>query len=46
MTKNDADVTMATLRTYNGGENLSTAFQNYLEEKGMRSEFTVPHSPQ
>ena len=39
MTKNDAGVTMSTLRIYNGGDNLSTAFQNYLKEK--RNETTV-----
>ena len=28
-----------------GGEYLSCAFQNYLKEKGIRHELTVPHSP-
>ena len=32
--------------TDNGGEYLSSAFQNYLKEKGIRHELTMPHSPQ
>lgn len=32
-----------TLRTDNGGEYLSTELQNYLKEKGIRHELTVPH---
>ena len=35
-----------TLRTDNGGEYTSTEFQNYLKEKGIRHELTVPESPQ
>lgn len=34
------------MRTDNGGEYLSTEFQNYLKEKGIRHELTVPHSPE
>ena len=46
VTTNDARETIGTLRTDNGGEYLSTEFQNYLKEKGIRHELTVPHSPQ
>ena len=35
-----------TLRTDNGGEYTSMEFQNYLKEKGIRHELTVPDSPQ
>ena len=45
-TTNDAGRAIGTLRTDNGGEYLSSAFQNYLKEKGIRHELTVPHSPQ
>ena len=34
------------MRTDIGGEYLSTKLQNYLKEKGIRHELTVPHSPQ
>ena len=36
---------IGTLRTDNGGGYLSTELQNYLKEKGIRHELTVPHSP-
>ena len=36
---------IGTLRTDNGGGDLSTELQNYLKEKGIRHELTVPHSP-
>ena len=42
----DAGRAIGTLRTDNGGEYLSSAFQNYLKERGIRHELTVPHSPQ
>ena len=45
-TTNAAGRGIGTLRTDNGGEYLSSAFQNYLKEKGIRHELTVPHSPQ
>ena len=35
-TSNDAGRAIETLRTDNGGEYLSFAFQNYLNEKGIR----------
>ena len=44
-TSNDAARAIGTLRTDNGGEYLSSASQNYLNEKGIRHELTVPHSP-
>ena len=43
---NQADCKIKTLRTDNGGEYMSTDFQNYLKEKRIRHETTVPHSPQ
>ena len=45
-TTNNAGRAIGTLRTDNGGEYLSSAFQNYLKERGIRHEFTVRHSPQ
>ena len=45
-TTSDAGRAIGTLRTDNGGEYLSSAFQNYLKERGIRHELTVPHSPQ
>ena len=45
-TTNAAGRAIGTLRTDNGGEYLSSAFQNYLKEKGIRHELTVPHCPQ
>ena len=45
-TTNAAGRAIGTLRTDNGGEYLSSAFQNYLHKKGIRHELTVPHSPQ
>ena len=45
-TTNNAGRAIGTLRTDNGGEYLSSAFQNYLKEKGIRNELTVPHSRQ
>ena len=35
-----------TLRTDNGGEYLSTEFQDYLKSKGSRHELTILHTPQ
>ena len=45
-TTNEVGKAIGTLRTDNGGEYLSTEFQNYLKVKGIRHELTVPHSPQ
>jgi len=45
-TANAAGRAIGTLRTDNGGEYLSSTFQTYLKEKGIRHELTVPHSPQ
>ena len=43
---NQADCKIKTLRTDNGGEYMSAEFQNFLKEKGIHHETTVPHSPQ
>ena len=45
-TTNAAGRAIRTLWMDNGGEYLSSAFQNYLKEKGIRHELTVPHCPQ
>ena len=45
-TTNEVGRAIGHLRTDNGGEYLSCAFQNYLKERGIRHELTVPHSPQ
>ena len=44
-TTSDAGRAIGTLRTHHGGDYLSSAFHNYLKEKGIRHELTVPHSP-
>ena len=43
---NQVDYKIKTLRTDNGGEYMSAEFQNFLKEKGIHHETTVPHSPQ
>jgi hypothetical protein len=44
---NQAECKIKTLRTDNGvSEYTSTEFQDFLKEKGIRHETTVPHSPQ
>ena len=43
---NESGEHIGTLRTDNGGEYLSTEFENYLTSKGIRHELTVPYSPQ
>ena len=43
---NEAGRSIGILRTDNGGENLSTEFQDYLKAKGIKHELTVPYSPQ
>ena len=43
---NDVGKAIGTLRADNGSEYLSTELKNYLKEKGIRHELTVPHSPQ
>jgi len=40
---NDAGRATGTLRTDNGGEYLSSAFQKYLKDKGITHELTVTH---
>ena len=43
---NQADCKIKTLLTDNGREYMSAEFPNFLKEKGIRHETTVPHSPQ
>ncbi|CAB4035006.1 Retrovirus-related Pol poly from transposon TNT 1-94 [Paramuricea clavata] len=43
---NEAGRSIGILRTDNGGEYLSTEFQDYLKAKGIKHELTVPYSPQ
>ena len=43
---NEAGRSIGILRTDNGGEYLSTEFQDYLKAKGIKYELTVPYSPQ
>ena len=43
---NQADCKIKTLRTSNTHEYMSAEFQNFLKEKGIHHESTVPHSPQ
>ena len=43
---NSVGKAIGTLRMDNGSKYLSTELQNYLKEKGIRHELTVPHSPQ
>ena len=44
---NQADCKIKTLRTDNGGEYASTCeFEDFLKEKGIRHETTVPHAAQ
>ena len=42
---NQADCKIKTLRTDNGGEYMFAEFQNFLKEKCIHHETTVPHSP-
>jgi transposase InsO family protein len=42
---NQAECKIKTLRTDNGSEYISTEFQDFLKEKGIRHETTVPYSP-
>ena len=37
---------ISTLRTDNGGEYLSSDFQEFLKEKGIRHELTILHTPE
>ena len=46
VTTNDNGKKIGTLQTDNGGEYMSTEFHDYLKEKGIRHELTVPDSPQ
>ena len=37
---------ISTLRIDNGGEYISSDFQEFLKEKGIRHELTIPHTPE
>jgi hypothetical protein len=43
---NEAGCKIGTLRTDNGGEYMSSEFEKYLKEKGIKHETSVAHSPQ
>ena len=43
---NESGERIVRLRTDNGGEYVSTDFQEYLKSKGIQHELTVPYSPQ
>ena len=43
---NQAECKIKTLQTDNGGEYMSKEFEDFLKEKGIRHETTVPHSSQ
>ena len=46
VTTNDCGQRIGTLRTDNGGEYVSTEFKDYLKQRGIKQELTVPYSPQ
>ena len=43
---NETGCKIGCLRTDNGGEYMSEAFESYLKEKGIKHESSVPHCPQ
>ena len=43
---NEAVCKIGTLRTDNGGEYMSSEFENYLKKKGIKHETSVTHCPQ
>ena len=43
---NEAQLTIGTIRTDNGGEYTSHAFETYLQENGIKHETTIPYNPQ
>lgn len=43
---NQSEERIGTLRSDNGGEYLSGAFDEYLKSRGIRHELTVPHTPE
>lgn len=46
LVENYAGESVGTLRTDNGGEYLSTEFQQYLKTQGIRHERTIPKTPE
>jgi len=43
---NETGQTIGTLRSDNGGEYVSSEFENYLKSRGIRHQLTVRHTPQ
>ena len=43
---NSAECQIGTLRTDNGGEYITTDFENYLKRKGIKHETSVARCPQ
>ena len=43
---NEAQITIGTIRTDNGGEYTSHAFETYLQENGIKHQTTIPYNPQ
>ncbi len=44
--ENEFDTKIKCLRTDNGGEYTSKAFEDFLKSKGIKHELTVPYTPQ
>ena len=42
---NEAQLTIDTIRTDNGGEYTSHAFETYLQENGIKHQTTIPYNP-
>ena len=43
---NEAQLTIGTIRTDNGGEYSSHAFETLLQENGIKHQTTIPYNPQ
>lgn len=43
---NEAQITISTIRTNNGGEYTSRVFENYLQENVIKHQTTIPYNPQ
>ena len=46
LVENESGLRLRALRTDNGGEYMSHAFQDYLQSNGIRHELTAPYTPQ
>jgi transposase InsO family protein len=46
MVENQTDQKLKSLRSDNGGEYKSNEFAQFCRERGIRREFTAPHSPE